>query len=155
MPAGPLTVREVEVRETVAYAVVDVRSDAVRTSALPGFADTLLRALPGLASHDCENASGASFAEELRDTETAHAFEHVTLQLMRLAGSSDIAGETRWDSRADGRGVFRVTIEFDDDLVALGAMRLAERVMASAAGEAAMPDLPEEIARLRRVSRRA
>ncbi|MBE0476276.1 MAG: hypothetical protein IBX62_04150 [Coriobacteriia bacterium] len=144
----PLTVLEVTVTGQRAEALVEVRPDAARTGAFPSFTANLLLALPGLASHECHNGRGRTFIEELRDTETAHAFEHVALQLMRLAGSP-ATGETTWDFQRDGRGRYRVALRFEDDLLCFGALRLAEQVIAAAAGEGEMHVLVDEVARLR------
>jgi len=86
----------------------------IRTSAMPGIADEILRMLPGLARHRCECGSARGIAAELADTETAHLIEHVALELLVLEGAPrSLRGETRWDFRRDGRGVFRVTIGYD------------------------------------------
>ena len=99
-------------------------------------ADAVLRALPGLSGHRCDNDSGATFRDELRDTELAHLAEHAALEVMAMAGSPDtLRGDTTWDFARDGRGVFRIRLRFDDDLVAIGALRFAvELVDALASG---------------------
>ena len=71
---------------------------------------------------------------------------------MALSGSPrTLRGETVWDFSADGRGVFRVRLGYDDDLVALGALRAAvgvcEWLLAPASGEE--PDVGAIVARLR------
>lgn len=120
-----------------------------RTSAYPDLPRTALGLLPGLAMHPCENESGRRFVAELADTEIAHLFEHVALECMVLAGSPrTLAGETSWDFARDGRGVFRVILAYDDDLVALGALRLAEAVVAHLTSGAPAPDVVAETARL-------
>ncbi|MDP2402115.1 MAG: hypothetical protein Q8M66_09055 [Actinomycetota bacterium] len=86
-----------------------------RTSAIPGCADELLRHLPGLVRHRCECGSAHGIAAELADTETAHALEHVALELLALDGHPRTTrGHTRWDARRDGRGVYRVFLGIDD-----------------------------------------
>lgn len=72
---------------------------------------------------------------------------------MALSGSPrSLRGETEWDFAADGRGVYRVRIEYDDDLVALGALeRGVQAVNALLSGDAP-PDprvLAEELLALR------
>jgi len=106
-------------------AVVRVPSDEpVRTSAAPGSGTRAVKLLPGLVKHTCENGSAHGIAAELADTESPHLLEHVTFELMALSGSPrTLRGETVWDFSADGRGVFRVRLGFDDDLVALAALR--------------------------------
>jgi hypothetical protein len=107
--------------------VIKVESEAAtRTSLDSAVADRALELLPGLARHRCFNEGGRTFAEELADTEVPHLFEHVVLELMAAAGSPrSLRGETAWDFKLDGRGVFRVSLEYDDDLVCLGAIKTA------------------------------
>lgn len=124
----------------------------MRTSAVPDLPMTARRLLPGLERHRCENDSGARFVDELRDTETPHLLEHVAVELMALAGSPrSLPARTTWDFAADGRGVFRVRIAYDDDLVALGALKEAARVVDWLFGQGARPDIEATAGRLRRL----
>lgn len=111
--------------------VIKVESDAAtRTSLDTAVAGRALELLPGLARHRCFNEDGRKFADELADTEVPHLFEHVVLELMAEAGSPrSLRGETAWDFKRDGRGVFRVSLEYDDDLVCLGAIKTAGEVV--------------------------
>lgn len=103
---------------------------AARTSAVPGLAAAALAALPGLGRHRCACGSARGIAAELADTETPHLLEHVALELMALAGSPrSLEGETRWDFAVDGPSVYHVRIGYDDDLVALGALREAAGIV--------------------------
>jgi len=127
------------------------------TSAAPGLADRARALLPGLARHTCENGSAHGIIAELAHTETPHLLEHVAFELMALSGSPrSLRGETVWDFSADGRGVYRVRLGFDDDLVALGALREAVAVCEwlLQPGVAEKPDLDAIIARLRDVRKR-
>lgn len=106
-------------------------AEALRTSASPAAPGRALRLLPGLAQHRCHNDDGLSFGDEVADTEVPHLFEHIVLELMAEAGSPrSLRGETHWDFKRDGRGVFRVSLEYDDDLVCLGAIKAAGPVVA-------------------------
>lgn len=129
-------------------------AEPLRTCEVPGLADRLLDVLPGLKGHRCDNGSGMTFPEELRDTEIAHAVEHATLELMAMAGSPvTLRGETSWDFSRDGRGVFRLRLAYDDSAVALGALKSAVTLVdALVRGETA-PDATAEASRLRRVGR--
>jgi len=147
-----LDIESIEVRRHDLEVVVRVLDLAyLRTSATPGLVDRAAGLLPGLARHSCENDDGRDFLREIRDTETPHLLEHVTCELMALAGSPrSLRGDTSWDFARDGRGVFRVRIEFDDDLVALGALQEgAEIVDWLLRGDGEHPDLDEVVARLR------
>ncbi|MDP2181043.1 MAG: hypothetical protein Q8K99_00540 [Actinomycetota bacterium] len=114
---SPVVIEDATVAGSRIEAVVRVTdSRYLRTTAFPGIAERSLELLPGILRHRCECGSAHGIAAELADTETAHLLEHVALELMALGGSPrTLRGETRWDFRADGRGVFRVTLEYDDE----------------------------------------
>ncbi|HEX9093947.1 MAG TPA: hypothetical protein VF902_08185 [Coriobacteriia bacterium] len=140
--------------ETVEAVVAFADGEPLRTSEVPDAAARALRALPGLRGHRCDNADGRSFADELSDTELAHLLEHATLEIMAMAGSPDtLRGETSWDFRADGRGVFRVRVGYDDDLVCLGALKTAAALVNALADGAPSADVDAEAAKLRRLRR--
>lgn len=147
-----LVVERIEVGERRLTAVVRVtREDAMRTREAEGLPAAALGLLPGLRRHTCDNDHGLGFEHELRDTETPHLLEHVTCELMALAGSPrSLRGETRWDFALDGRGVFRVTIEFDDEQLAREALvearRIAEWLLDTAAHDT--PDVTAIVAQL-------
>jgi hypothetical protein len=116
----------------------------------PAIAARALSLLPGLARHRCDNDAGLTFSAEARDTELAHLLEHVACELMALAGSPrTLRGETAWDFGRDGRGVFRVTLQFDDDLVALGALKAAAEIVEALAHGEEPPDPAVTVERLR------
>jgi hypothetical protein len=148
-------------------AVVDfTRDEPLRTSSFPELPTHALLVLPGLRGHRCDNGAGMTFPEEMADTEIAHLLEHIAVELMALSGSpTTLAGRTEWDFRADGHGVFRVLLEYDDDLVAIGALKEAAAIVAwlmgaSAADACAVggvvgtPDVRAAVARLGAVRRR-
>jgi cyanophycin synthetase len=120
-----LLIEHVDVSRDRVEALVRVPAgEPFRTSHSPGVAERALALLPGLARHTCDNGSAHGILAELADTETPHMLEHVAFELMALSGSPrTLRGETAWDFSADGRGVFRVRLGYDDDLVALGALR--------------------------------
>ena len=129
--------------------------EPLRTSEVPGLAGAALDALPGLKGHICCNDVGLGFCEELEDTELAHLVEHATLEIMAMAGSPEtLRGSTSWDFAADGRGVFRVEVAWDDDLVALGALSCASALVNSLARGEMVPDVKAEALRLRGLRRR-
>jgi hypothetical protein len=106
--------------------------EPLRTSELPGLAEAALRALPGLKGHRCDNGAGRTFADELADTEIAHLVEHATLELMAMAGApASLRGETAWDFAADGRGVFRVRVAYEDEELAREAFEMAGEIAAA------------------------
>ena len=142
-------------------AVVRVTETAYsRTSAVPGLASSLLHLLPGLRRHSCENGSAHGIVAEFADTETPHLLEHIAFELMALAGSPrTLKGETSWDFSADGEGVYHVRLAFDNDLVALGALKsggeivewlLRSEEVRDTVGSGT-PDIERIVARLRMV----
>lgn len=151
-----IVIRRIEVADRSLEATVSISEPApLRTAEVAGVADRLLLMLPGLRRHSCENDDGRDFVSEIVDTETAHLVEHVACELMALSGSPrTLKGRTSWDFARDGRGVFRITLEFDDDLVALAALDGAVEVVRWAVtgeGEGYRPDADALVARLRAV----
>jgi len=148
-----LVIERVDVGPERVEALVRVpEGEPMRTLTSPGLAERALALLPGLARHTCENGSAHGIAAELADTETPHLLEHVAFELMALSGSPrTLRGETAWDFSADGRGVFRVRLGYDDDLVVLGALREAVAVCGwlLAPGSAEQPDVDAIVAGLR------
>lgn len=138
-----LRIERIDVGEHELQAVVRVTDPrAMRTSAVPGLAENAMGLLPGLARHRCDNDAHKRFVDEMRDTETAHLLEHLTVEIMSLAGSPrTLPAHTEWDFSRDGRGVFRVVIAYDDDLVALGALKAAAQVVEWLFGEGERPDV--------------
>jgi hypothetical protein len=137
-------------------AVVTFDSDEpLRTSSFPGLPERALRVLPGLRGHRCDNGAGMTFPDEMADTEVAHLVEHVAVELMARSGSpSTLAGRTEWDFRTDGRGVFRVRLDYDDDLVAIGALKEAAGIVGWLTASAVpAPDVRAAVARLRAARR--
>lgn len=134
----------------VSARVVFAAGEPLRTSEIPGLAAAAIAALPGLRGHRCDNGAGLTFADELADTELAHLIEHAALELMAMAGASPLLrGETTWDFAMDGRGVFRVRIDCEDEALSRGALDSAcALVSALARGEVA-PDMRAEARRLR------
>ena len=150
-----LAVDRVDVTDGRLEAVVVVADESrFRTTSVPDLPSRLLGILPGLARHRCDNVEGRTFAEELADTETPHLLEHVAEELMALAGSPRwLKGETSWDFVRDGRGVFRVVLAYDDDLVALGALKEGASVVEWLFGQGPEPDIAGAVSRLREVRR--
>lgn len=146
-----LSIERVEVAETDIRAVVRVRDlDLMRTSTAEGLAARAVGLLPGLERHRCENDANVRLVDELADTEAPHLLEHVAVELMALAGSPRaLPARTSWDFEADGRGVFRLQLAYDDDLVALGALKEADLVVDWLYGKGAEPDVSSVVQRLR------
>jgi cyanophycin synthetase len=78
--------------------VARVRLDELtgrETSDVPGFAERLLRALPGLAEHHCAAGAPGGFVSRLRGgTYFGHVTEHVCVELSQLIGRDVSFGRT-------------------------------------------------------------
>jgi hypothetical protein len=61
--------------------------------------DPLFAELPGLRKHRCDNGRHRSFYEEARNTELAHLFEHLLIELAATSGSAreNLCGATNLD----------------------------------------------------------
>ena len=76
-----MQVRSIDVSpEAVEAVIVFEAAEPLRTSEAPGSAQRVLRELPGLKGHRCDNGAGIGFREEIRDTELAHLVEHAALE---------------------------------------------------------------------------
>jgi hypothetical protein len=127
--------------------------DRFMTGQVPHVPRQLFRLLPRLSKHTCHNGDGLSFRQECRNTEIPHLFEHliIELQLQAQQNESDLlSGETEWDWREDPRGHFHVFVDYDNELLAVGAIRLAERILRSLDNrDVDSIDMDAEMARLR------
>lgn len=156
-PEPVLVVEHITVAPESIEALVRVTDRAfARTSAAPDLPAKARALLPGLARHTCENGSAHGALAEFADTETPHFLEHVVCELMALSGSPrTLRAETHWDFSADGPGVFRVRLGYDDDLVALGALKAGAGVVEWLLGRSAeKPDIDAIVDELRRVRER-
>ena len=110
--------------------------------------------MPRLSHHTCHNGQGLTFRQECKNTEIPHLFEHliIELQLQAQQRPTDVLrGETEWDWQRDPRGRFNVSVDYDNELLAVGAIRLAERVMREIDERNVTLDIAVEVARLRQL----
>jgi hypothetical protein len=120
----------------------------------PELAARVFAALPGLAEHRCRNDADRPFAEEAADTEVAHLFEHVWLEILLRAGAATgLDGETTWDFARDGRGVFAVTVDCGDPRTCRRSAILARRILTDALAGRALTDPAPGIERIGRAVR--
>lgn len=117
----------------------------------------LFKLFPRLATQQCHNDGGYSFRHEAGATEIPHVFEHLILEIqdqVRRGSGASLAGETQWNWTEDPCGRFYVTVDYDNEVVALGAIRLAERIInALDRRNTAGLDMSREIACLRDLAR--
>jgi hypothetical protein len=130
--------------------------DRFLTSQVPHVPRGLFRMLPRLGKHTCHNDRGVSFKQECRQTEIPHLFEHLIIELQLQAQQQEtdyLTGETEWDWQVDPRGYYHVYVDYDNELLAVGAIRLAERVLRSLDHKDVSVNIDEEMGRLRELLR--
>ena len=129
--------------------------DLFMTSQVPQLPRQLFRLLPRMRRHTCHNDCGKTFHQECRETEIAHLFEHIILELQLQAQQEPtdlLRGETEWDWQIDPKGRYRVWVDYQNELLAFGAIRLAERILLHLDRRDVQGiDIQAEIARLRQV----
>lgn len=127
------------------------------TAEAPRIPRIIFRMFPHMAAQRCHNDGGYSFRREAQATEIPHLFEHIILEIqnqVRRGVGLPFAGETSWNWTLDPRGRFYVTVDYDNEIVCLGAIRLAERVInALDSKEISQIDMTREIARLREIAK--
>ncbi len=142
-------------RATLAVEIPD--TEHFTTLGRPHIPRILFRLLPQLASQRCFNESGHSFRREAQATEIPHLFEHLIIEIqdqVRRGIGLPFTGETHWNWTVDPRGRFYVTVDYDNEIVALGAIRLAESIInALDSRDIARIDMGREIGRLRELAK--
>jgi hypothetical protein len=81
--------------------------------------------------------------------------EHLIIELQSQAEPGGILrGQTVWDWRMDPRGRFHVFVDFNNELLAIASVRLAERIIrAIDDNDVEQIDIATELDRLREVAR--
>ena len=134
-------------------------TEAYLTTQAPSMPRILFRMFPYLAAQRCFNDQGKSFRREALATEIPHLFEHLLLEIQKqvrrgIYADTAISGETEWNWSIDPRGRFHVTVGYDNEIVALASVRLAERIInALDSKEIAQIDVERELKRLRDLAR--
>ena len=132
-------------------------TEAILTTHVPNMPRILFRRFPYLAAQRCFNDEGISFRSEARNTEVPHLFEHLLLEIQKqvhrgICTDLSISGETEWNWLVDPRGSFHVTVGYDNEIVALASIRLAERLInAIDSKDIALIDVDREVQRLRQL----
>jgi len=129
--------------------------DRCTTDCAPHVPQGLFRLFPHLSRHKCHNGNGYSFRREAMATEVPHLLEHLIIELQAQAQHHDVLkGETQWNWRVDPRGTFHVHVEYQNELLVLAAIRLAERVVnALDSGDVEAVDIEQEMVKLRQLAR--
>ena len=115
--------------DRVSLVVEMPESSSFTTENRPHIPRILFKLLPHMAAQRCINDDGVPFHREARSTEIPHLFEHLIIEIqnqVRRGVGDPFTGETRWNWTLDPRGRFYVTVDYENECVALGAIRLAE-----------------------------
>jgi hypothetical protein len=130
--------------------------DRFLTSQVPHIPRLLFRLLPRMGSHICHNDGGLPFRKECKETEIPHLFEHLILELQLQAQQNPddyLRGETEWNWKVDPRGLYHVYVDYDNELLAVASIRLAERILVSLDRRDVSVDIDTEMERLREIMR--
>jgi cyanophycin synthetase len=99
----------------------------VPTSAIPGFNDRLLAAMPTLHEHPCSRGTEGGFVERLRaGTHLPHVLEHVALEMQTLAGTDVSFGRV---VESGDPGVWWLIVAYEEEEVGLQAVRDAVKLV--------------------------
>lgn len=127
------------------------------TSEAPWIPRCVFKLLPHIGSQRCFNDASHPFHREAEATEIPHLFEHMIIEIqnqVRRGVGGTLRGETRWNWTVDPKGLFHVTVDYDNEIIALAAIRLAERIInAIDSRDVADIDMPREMARLREIAK--
>ncbi|MGC8833919.1 MAG: cyanophycin synthetase family protein [Armatimonadota bacterium] len=128
--------------------------DRCTTDKVPHIPKQLFKMFPNLAAHRCDNGNGHSFFEECQATEIPHLLEHLIIEIQGQAfPHTQLSGETHWNWQVDPRGRFYVYVEYENELLALGAIRLAEKIINAISNRRLdQIDTEAEIKKLRRIA---
>jgi hypothetical protein len=97
--------------------------DEISSADVPGFRESLARALPGLVEHRCSIGERGGFLTRLdRGTYAPHIVEHVALELQNMIGDDLGYGKTRG---GDQPGEYTLVFEHRHPAVGLRAATLA------------------------------
>ncbi|MDB5349702.1 MAG: cphA 1 [Planctomycetota bacterium] len=95
-----------------------------------GFNDRLMGWLPTMVEHRCSIGTRGGFFERLRrGTYPAHILEHVTLELMTLAGSNVGFGRARETNEV---GVYKVAVQYEEEAFARQALEVGRELYLAA-----------------------
>lgn len=128
--------------------------DCFLTSQVPHLPRQLLRLLPRLGEHTCHNDHGLSFREECFSTEIPHLLEHLIIELQLQAQQNPddyLRGETTWNWQVYPRGIFHVSVDYTNEMLAVASVRTAERIINALLYRQKHLDIATEIARLQKI----
>ena len=89
----------------------------------------VLDLLPEIADHACLGDAGPLFGDAVEQTEVAHLFEHVTIELMAQTGLAGDITSGRTKACVDEDRAYEVRVLCPDDVLAAGALSAAAFVL--------------------------
>ena len=121
----PFKIRGTEFHDDKTVIHLHVPSHIRNTKQIEGFSQKCLSKHPHLKYHLCENDKCLSFPEELEETELAHAFEHVLLDLIGEKDKSvrKVRGFTAWDWRKFEQDTYQIHLHYTDKNVFESALK--------------------------------
>jgi hypothetical protein len=125
------------------------------TDKVPHLPRMLFRMFPHLEHHECDNLRGCSFWQESLRTEIPHLLEHLIIELqVQASPHTGLSGETQWNWRVDPRGRFHVYVQYENELLVLAAIRMAEKIINALDNrELSLLDVNLEMDTLREIAR--
>ncbi len=116
------------------------------SNTLPGFHERLSSWLPGLIEHRCGVGERGGFLLRLKEgTWPAHILEHVTIELMNLAGMKVGFGKAR---STGVRGIYKVVVRTRNEEVGRACLSAARDLVMAAIDDTSF-DVANTVARLR------
>ncbi|MFA7505922.1 MAG: ATP-grasp domain-containing protein, partial [Burkholderiaceae bacterium] len=137
---------------SVLEAIVDIHDlEDFPSNLIDGLPERLSAWVPTLVEHRCSIGERGGFLQRLRDgTWPGHILEHLSLELLELAGVAAGFGRARETSR---RGVYKVVIGSAPPAVAEAALREARELLMAAIEDRPF-DVDEAVERLRQLADR-
>lgn len=132
----PITIEHIRVRADRIECMVRVASCryAMTDAALMA---RVLKKVPTVQYHACRNHRGPLFAAVMNATSVPHLLEHLIVDAQTRASQDDtriFTGTTQWIADSDSL-VALVSISYEDDLVALGAIKQSVQFLNEVLGD--------------------
>jgi cyanophycin synthetase len=122
------------------------------SSEIRGFAEKLVKLLPGLQEHHCSEGAPGGFLKRVAEgTWLGHVAEHVAIEIQQEVGINVSYGRTR---ETNTPGVYNLVFEMEEERVGVRAGKLALDVVEHCAGLEVDLDLPASLDKLRRTRER-
>jgi hypothetical protein len=110
-------VKKTELKKERFYITLLIASEITKTSQIERFPCYILKKLPNLKNHICKNGSDKKFIDELKDTELAHACEHILIELIdqKDPQTNKVRGYTDWNWKTRPKWTYQIVIEYNNE----------------------------------------